>query len=190
MRLDFLANAFRAAGLTVVEEPDWETRGADWDPKGVMWHHTAPPVPYPVGNLYLTKSPSGIYRIKCNWNTKPTGVIHVIASGACNYSSGSGSGVVLAETMADIAPTGTARARGLPDTIGGNRHYINDEMDHRGDGGPVPVAQYHASMLAKAVVCEELGFSQRKVIGHAEFTRRKIDPRANGKLAHAFMEQG
>ncbi len=180
MRLEWLADAFREAGLKVVEEPDWKARGRSWSPKGLMQHHTAPPVPYPTSRLY------GV-RIKCNWNTKPDGTIHVISAGACNYSSGRGAGIVLAQTMDEIAPSGSARKRGLSDTMGGNLHYINDETDHWGDGSPIPGRQWAAAVISKGVVCERLGWSENRLIGHGEWTRRKIDPRWNGKLIHANM---
>ena len=132
MRLLWLPDILADAGLTVVEEPGWKTRGRDWSPVGGMQHHTAPPCcPFPVDRLYGYKTG---WRTKANLNTKQTGVVHVIASGRCNYSSGPGSSVVLNETRIGVAPFATARARGLADNTGGNAHYINNEADHHGDG--------------------------------------------------------
>jgi hypothetical protein len=41
----WMADVLRDAGCTVVEEPDWETRGQDgaFDPDGIMLHHDASP---------------------------------------------------------------------------------------------------------------------------------------------------
>lgn len=181
--LRFMASKFRAAGLTVVEEPGWQTRGVEFygpagDPIGCMQHHTAPPVPFPVSNLYS----SG--RIKANFNVKPDGTIHVIAAGACTYSSGSGSSIVRNETRASIAPSGTARQRGLVDNAGGNHWYVNNETDHHGDGRPIPTPQYDACVTAWAVICRHFGWSPNRIVAHAEWTARKIDPYWNGRDAH------
>lgn len=175
--------AFRAAGLHVIEQPGWATRGNDfWGPNeqpiGGMQHHTAPPVPFPVLNLYS----SG--RVKANFNVKPDGTIHLIAAGACNYSSGPGSRVVLNETRAGIAPSGTARNRGLVDNTGGNHWYINNETDHHGDGRPIPTPQYDACVTAWTVICNRYGWTPNRIVGHAEWTARKIDPYWNGRDAH------
>ena len=41
----WLADALRAEGVNVVEEPGWRDRGsATFNPKGVICHHTAGPV--------------------------------------------------------------------------------------------------------------------------------------------------
>lgn len=199
MRLEWLADAFRAEGLTVVEEPGWKARGRDWrsgEPSGLMQHHTAPPVPYPVKKLYLTRPAvlGGAYAIKCNFNIKPDGTVHVIAAGRCNYSSGKGSKRVLNEVRADVAPSGSARSRGLIDNWGGNPYYINDETDHAGDRSPIPAAQYRAVVLTKVAILRRLEYmTSNRLIAHAEHTRRKIDPRwDNGQTtpeAHRNMVQ-
>ena len=181
--LTFMADKFRDAGLTVVEEPGWRTRGGDFYgpdgyPIGGMQHHTAPPVPFPVSNLYATG------RVKANYNVKPDGTVHVIAAGACNYSSGSGSSIVRNETRAGIAPTGTALQRGLVDNAGGNHWYVNNETDHAGDGRPIPTPQYRACVTAWTIICNHFGWTQNRIISHGEWTRRKIDPYWNGRDAH------
>lgn len=182
-----MAAEFRTAGLHVIEEPGWATRGYDFwgpnsNPVGGMQHHTAPPVPFPVLNLYAYG------RIKANFNVKRDGTIHVIAAGACNYSSGPGSRIVLTETRAGIAPTATAKQRGLVDNTGGNHWYVNNETDHPGDGSPIPAAQYDACVVTWRLICDRFGWTPDRIVGHAEWTARKIDPYWNGRDAHRNLE--
>jgi len=185
MMLIDLADWFREAGLTVIEEPDWKTRGVTWSPIGMMQHHTAPPNPYPIYKLYPPLS--GSNRIKANFAVTATGVVHTIAAGACNYSSGTGSGTVIGETNRDVAPSGTAASRGLIDNAVGNMLFVNNETDHPGDGSPIPAAQYEACVKAWAVLCRHMGWTANRVISHGEFTARKIDPRWNGQDSHEAM---
>jgi len=171
MMLTWLADAIRATGVNVVEEPGWQTRSQydyrhGYRPIGVMVHHTAPPVPYPVAKLYRS----------CNLNVKQNGTVHVIAAGY-EYDSGRGSSVVLAETRAGIAPKGDARARGLIDNTDGNPYYIDIEVDHAGDGRPIPQVQYDALIRTIAAICEHQDWTVGHIIGHREWTKRKPDPR-------------
>lgn len=171
----------KAAGLNVVEEPGWRTRGYRWrvdgEPEGIMIHHTAPPNPYPIKALYRG------WKIKCNMATHEDGVLYLVAYKACNYSSGPGSKVVLTDNVRpSIAPTANAKERGLRDTIGwgGNKHYWNYENSHPGDGSSIPQVQLDTIIASAQVVCEHFGLNSEQVISHAEHSRRKIDPRWNG----------
>lgn len=138
-----------------------------------MHHHTAPPVPFPVDRLYGD-------RLKCNINTKPDGTVWLIAQNACNYSSGSGSSVVLDEVRAGTPPTKNASDRGLSDDTNGNPWFFNFENDHAGDGGPMPAVQHDAIVQATRVVLDHYGLGPGNVISHAEWTARKQDPYWNG----------
>lgn len=185
MKLTWLADEFRSIGLHVVEEPDWETRGKAWAkgrPIGALQHHTAEPVPFPVRSLYKP------VRIKCNFNVKVDGTVHVIAAGACNFSTGPGSLTVRRETAKGIAPSGTAKARGLVDDTGGNAWYINNETDHLGTGGEIPKVQYEAILGCWTVIFERMGWQAERLIGHGEWTDRKSDPKWNEKDSHQNLE--
>ena len=167
MRLLWLADAFAEAGLVVVEEPGWQNRGKDWtDLVGMMQHHTACCMPYPVHKLYPARP--GQWRIRANFSVQPgpgnpnntPAKIHVIAAGACNYSSGVGSRKVLQETRQNIAPIEDAGRRRLPNTTaGGNRHFINNETAHRGDGSPIPAPMLETIDIAWYIIAKELGLS-------------------------------
>jgi hypothetical protein len=174
-----LADALRAAGLTVKSLSAWDTRGGAWAdglPVGIMHHHTAPPVPFPPDRLI----DSG--QIKANINTKPDGTIYLIAYRACNYSSGTGSSTVLAGTKAGIPPTANATDRDdiKVDDTNGNPYYWNFENDHAGDGSAIPAVQLDAIVTASEVVADHFGLSAGNVVSHAEWTPRKTDPYWNG----------
>lgn len=131
----------------------WEQRGYTWSrgkPIGVMHHHTALPVPFPVDRLHGAL-------LKCNINTKPDGTVWLLAAGACNYSSGKGSSVVLAETLAGVAPSRNARDRGLADNTNGNPLYFNFENDHAGTGGSIPDVQLEAIVATTRAVLDYYG---------------------------------
>ncbi len=170
-----LVTRLRDAGLTVHVYGSGLTKGRTWrkgKPIGVMHHHTASPVPYPVSSLAGDRD--GL--IKCNLNTKPNGEVYLVAYNACNYSSGKGSSVVFKETLADKAPAANAIDRGLHDDMYGNSYYFNFENDHRGTGGGIPAVQHNAIVLATQVVLDFYDLVPANVISHAEWTARKVDP--------------
>ncbi len=170
--------AAAAGRFTIVEEPGWKTRGVLWAtggrPEGVMQHHTAPPNPFPMHRLY-----NG--RIKANTGTLENGNLHLIAYGACNFSSGRGSSVVLEENVRPgVPPKDNAKVRGLEDDFNGNPVYWNFENSHPGDGSPLPLAQFDTIVIATIVVNAHFGLNGNNMISHAEHTERKIDPLWNG----------
>lgn len=183
------------AGLTVRTLSGWETRGGSWrlrdpfrtriltnQPVGVMHHHTAPPVPYPIGALVGSK-------LKANMNIKPDGTVWLLAYRACNYSSGMGSSVVLNEVLKGVIPSGLARDRGLRDNVNGNPYYWNSENDHWGNGSSIPQIQLDAIVVATQVVQHHFTLPITAAISHGEHTARKIDPRWNGKDAHETLNE-
>lgn len=167
-----------AVGLTVVEEPGWRTRGGSWHggtPTGVCQHHTAPPNPFPIKALYRDG------KIKCNMATHEDGTLYLVAYESCNYSTGQGSSTVLNRNVRPgIPPTANARTRGLVDDMGGNRFFWNYENSHPGDGSPIPDIQLQTIVVSNIVVNNHFGLTYRNIISHAEWSRRKIDPRWNG----------
>lgn len=184
MKLVWLAEEFRRAGLKVVEVPGWEDRGSHWHPGrpvGAIQHHTAPPVPFNVRTLTTPL-------IRCNFNVKSDGTVHVIAAGSCDFSSGSGSQVVLDEVRKDVSPSGTAKARGLLENVDGNRLFINNETDHLGAGEPIPEVQYDAVIRCWVVIFQQMEWHPNRLIAHGEWRSRKPDPAWNDKDSHSNME--
>lgn len=169
-----LLDDLRNAGLNALPYGDWENRGHTWGgghnkPAAVMHHHTAAPVPFPTHRLIGS-------RLKANIQTQPDGKVWLLASGACNYSSGPGNIQVLQDLRNNIVPTQNARQRNLPDNFNGNPWYFNFENDHLGKGQPIPQVQLEAIVTATRVVLEHYGLPLSRVISHAEHTRRKTDP--------------
>jgi len=170
-----MAALLRAVGVSVVEEDGWASRTQptthSFTPIGVLNHHTAPPVPYPVANLMT----------KVQLNVKPDGTVHVIAAGY-QYHAGSGASIVADEAAAGVAPSGRAIDRGLTDDVNGNPFFIGIEVDHAGDGGPLPSVQRAALIDTNAVLCYANGWTANHIVGHAEWTARKLDPYWDGDL--------
>lgn len=169
-----LLDDLRAEGVTVVEENGWERRARPgaFHPVGVMVHHTA-------GHGDLAVVRNGRHDLAgplANiWPAKD-GTAHLIGAGRCNHA-GKGSRVVLADVQADRAPADTAARRGLHDDTDGNAWFYAIEVENLGDGrDPYPVSQLAAVVGCCAAFCRAHGWSTARVIGHKEWTRRKIDP--------------
>lgn len=161
---------------TVKGESAWHRDG----PAGIMVHHTAGPQPYPLDSLAGARDG----KLRCNIAPRQNGQLVVISAAACNYSSGSGSSLVLASVRAGFAPTGLAKDLGLVDDVNGNPWFYNLEVDHPGNGAPIPAAQWNAVVAACAALCAHHNWTSQHVIGHAEWTARKIDPRWDNQDAH------
>ncbi|MCI3274964.1 peptidoglycan-binding protein [Streptomyces cylindrosporus] len=165
--------ALRAAGVTVVEHGDWSTHNRNavgaWGPvAGVMLHHTAgtnsvtlcrtgrPDLPGPLCVAVIAKD----------------GTVHLVGYGRTNHA-GAGSRAVY-DAVRD--------ARALPsrpgaDAVDGNAHFYGFEIENLGNGkDPYPEAQLTAVEKVAAAVCRAHGWSSGRVIGHKEWTTRKVDP--------------
>lgn len=172
MNLDWLADKIRAEDphLTVIETDGWKTNvrrsSASYTPVGILNHHTAPPVPYPVDKLLKS----------CNLNVTPDGVVYVISAGY-QWDSGMGDPKVLAAIRANLVPP-WPQDRTDSERINGNPWFVDIEVDHAGDGSPLPEAAHHALLVCDAAICRHEGWDPRiRLLGHREWTRRKIDPR-------------
>lgn len=169
---DAFARALRAEGVRTTEHTGWRGhhrnhKGA-WGPvHGVMLHHTAgsdsvafchrgtPDLPGPLCIGVIDKS----------------GLVHLIGYGRTNHA-GSGSAAVLAAVRAGARPP----APGV-DAVDGNARFYGFEIENLGDGrDPYPVAQLDAVERLSAALCRAHGWPAAGVIGHKEWTRRKIDP--------------
>ena len=119
-------NELRSYGLAVTEIPGWETRRTSilpFRPVGQMAHHTAG-----------TDSQALIVaRALSQMLVRKDGVIVYVASGRTAHP-GNGSSVVLDEVRQGIAPSGTARQRGLADNTRGYQYFVGYEVENRGDG--------------------------------------------------------
>jgi len=152
MRLPWLADVLRAAGLAVVEVGDWQNRGDDLrSVEGIVWHHTVtgprtsdqavarllrdgrPDLAGPLSQLGLDRA----------------GRYHVVAAGKANHN---GYG------------------------LWGNQS-IGIEAYNDGVGEPWPDVQVAAYITGTRALLGRLGLGVDRVKGHKETDpRRKIDP--------------
>lgn len=161
--LPWLADALRAAGLTVVEHPGWKTHGrpGSYDPSYGVVHATAAPrsqsdeiqvrvvrdgrsdLPGPIANAAVDRR----------------GVWHVLAAGRCNSTL-----------------TGTAGPfAGLGNTYALSVEGCNDNLSE-----PWPDVQYRSYVAGWAAWCRHLGWPASRLVGHKEHTPgHKTDPTFN-----------
>jgi N-acetyl-anhydromuramyl-L-alanine amidase AmpD len=77
----------------------------------------------------------------------------------------------------NVPVPGTALNRGLQDTRSGNPFFYGFENENLGNGrDPWPQAQIDTMVEAAAALCRAHCWGPSRVIGHAEWTSRKIDP--------------
>lgn len=167
MRVPWLADVLRGAGLTVVETNGWLGRGRELDAvEGVVMHHTASPRASSLQtNLYVVTNGNGVGPgpiAQCLiWRD---GACYLVADGKANHAGAGGPWGWL-----PLSPPGqlsTANAR----TIG--FECVND-----GVGEPWPVAQVIAMELAASAVLRHIGQDESRCLMHSEWAPgRKIDP--------------
>lgn len=164
MRLHWLPQVLRAAGLTVHEVPGWKTRGADaFGPvRGITCHHTAgsrtstdegeirtllsgsESAPPPIAQLYLSRS----------------GEWWVVASGRCNHNRTGWDG---------------------PNEGYGNSALLGIEAQHSGGDEPWTDRQYHSYVRGVAALVRHKAtgweVAAGRVAGHKEHQPgQKSDP--------------
>ncbi|MEU9432585.1 peptidoglycan-binding protein [Streptomyces sp. NPDC048252] len=173
---DALVSALRAEGVTVVEHSGWRTNNRNhkgsWGPvNGVIVHHT---VTSGTGNSVSLcfDGHSALPGPLCHGVIAKDGTVHLVGNGRANHA-GSGDGDVLKAVIAEQA----LPAPNENDTDG-NIHFYGFECVNLGDGkDPWPAVQLEAMVRASAALCRAHGWSAASVIGHKEWTSKKIDPR-------------
>jgi len=154
----WLPDVLREAGLEVKEAPGWQTRGtATFDPIGVMWHHTASGKNWTDQSLtnLLVNGRSDLKGPLCHLQLNRDGSYVVIAAGRSNHA-------------------GTGRWNSI---TAGNTNFIGIEAANDGVGEPWPQVQLDAYYVGTAAIVKYIKGSAGNVIGHKEWTSRKIDPR-------------
>jgi hypothetical protein len=186
--MDFAA-IFTKYRVPFVEIGPWRShvRPGTFTPEGVLIHHTGstgyastlnvvrygrPDLAGPLCNIYIAK-----------------GKAHIISAGRANHA-GMGSSEALARLRRDVTPNGTARSMGFADDTNGNGLFVGFEILAKGDGSPVPLADWNVSAQAAAAILKELRHPDTaRCIGHAEWTRRKPDPMfGRGATAYQNMQ--
>jgi hypothetical protein len=160
----FLPDALRRAGLTVREEPGWQTRGrppssGSFDPRAFLLHHdaSASGSSVPAGKDLVRDGRPGLAG-PLSQIYYSFGIFYVLAAGRANHAgTGPGWGVV---------------GRDL-----GNALAIGCEWDHT-SGEPVSPSELADLTRGAAAILDALGADPyRAAFGHREYAPgRKIDP--------------
>ncbi|MEU7735402.1 peptidoglycan-binding protein [Streptomyces griseus] len=181
---DRLLAALHAEGVTVVEHPGWRThdrnhKGA-WGPvNGVMIHHTVSSGS--AASVALCRDGhASLPGPLCQGVIDKAGTVHLISAGRANHAGGGDPDVlrrVVAEDYGDRPPAPRAHD-GSAGAVDGNARFYGFECVNLGDGrDPWPAVQLDAIERASAAICRAHGWSARSVIGHAEWSAAKVDPR-------------
>lgn len=152
----WLPDVLRDAGLRVVVEPGWETRGSSsFSPQGMVWHHTAGPK---TGNFpsrrILVEGRADLPGPLCQIGGARDGTVHVIASGRANHA-------------------GSGGWRGLT----GNASVFGWEPEHCGRGEEAWGAQLESMRAGTVAIFRHMHLDARMLCGHVEWAPgRKVDP--------------
>ncbi|WP_328318840.1 peptidoglycan-binding protein [Streptomyces sp. NBC_00388] len=173
---DTLVDALTAEGVRVVEYDDWRnhnrnTKG-DWGPvNGVVIHHTVTSGT-DSSVAYCYDGDADLPGPLCHGVIAKDGTVHLVGNGRANHA-GRGDGDVLTAVINETA---------LPvpndEDTDGNTHFYGFECVNLGDGSdPWPEAQLEGIARVAAAICRTHGWHAASVIGHLEWTSRKIDPK-------------
>lgn len=162
MRVPWIADVLRGAGLAVVETPGWRGRGKEiTSVDGVMVHHTAShPASTLATNLTVVTTgnavaPGPIAQVMF-WRD---GVAYIIADGRANHAGAGG-------------PWGGWLPEGQ-----GNHRLIGFECVNSGVGEPWATEMVVAMEIGSAAVLRYLGHDASRCLFHHEYApTRKIDP--------------
>ncbi|NKY15389.1 peptidoglycan-binding protein [Streptomyces somaliensis] len=181
---DRLLAALRAEGVRVVERPGWRThnrnRAGAWGPvSGVMIHHTVTSGTAASVDL-CSRGYDGLPGPLCHGVVAKDGTVHLVGHGRANHAGGGDPSVlqaVVTETYRDRPPRPRAH-QGSAGAVDGNARFYGFECVNLGDGAdPWPAAQLDAIERVGAALCRAHGWGARSVIGHLEWSARKVDPR-------------
>lgn len=178
MSTDLLVLA-RREGITVDVYGDWRSRvrPGTFAPEGMIVHHTGDKGRGDSGLstlIYGRGEPNPLNGPLCNASPRENGHMALISAGRANHA-GMGSSAVLARIRKDLAPLGNAADLGLHDDMVGNGHFYGWEVDNDGAGQPYPPAQIDTTIRICAALCRHHNWTANRVIGHKEWTRRKVD---------------
>jgi len=159
--LTWMANVLRDAGLKVVEQPGWTSRGhGDFGtPKGVLCHHTAGPAKGNMPSLaVITTGRSDLAGPLANLGLGRDGTFYCIAAGKAWHA-------------------GKGLYKGVSD---GNGQLIGIEAENTGlKTDPWPKVQMDAYAKGCAALLRHIGAPASMCAGHLEYALpkgRKSDP--------------
>lgn len=163
LSLTWLPEAIQPTGLTIIENPGWQDRGAHGQDMGKLWgvlcHHTAGPRTGDMSSMgELLTGRAGISPPLAHIGLGRSGTVYLLAAGYANHA-------------------GAGQWPGLP-VNNGNPHLIGIEAENMGTpDDPWPDVQYRAYVKLVAAILKHLGFDETHCIGHKEYAPgRKTDP--------------
>jgi hypothetical protein len=176
MTADQLTAQLSRWGVKFTERPGWRTNNraghGAWGPaNGSMIHHTASG----DGTGIVETCYSGRADLPgplCTGVVHKDGTVTLVGNGRSNHAGAGALNVYSAVLDETRIPAPGA------DTVDGNAHFYGWECVNLGTGkDPWPDVQLEAMVRVQAAVCEFHGWGAQSVIGHLEWTTRKIDPR-------------
>lgn len=176
MTADQLTAQLSRWGVKFTEHPGWRTNNraghGAWGPvNGSMVHHTASG----DGAGIVETCYSGRADLPgplCTGVVHKDGTVTLVGNGRSNHAGAGALNVYSAVLDETRIPAPGA------DTVDGNAHFYGWECVNLGTGkDPWPDVQLEAMVRVQAAVCEFHGWGAQSVIGHLEWTTRKIDPR-------------
>lgn len=176
MTADQLTAQLERWGVSFTEHPGWRTNNraghGAWGPvNGTMIHHTASGDGAGITETCYTGR-SDLPGPLCHGVIHKDGTVTLVGNGRANHA-GAGALNVYSAVLDEIR----IPAPGA-DTVDGNAHFYGWECVNLGTGkDPWPDVQLEAMVRVQAAVCEFHGWGAQSVIGHLEWTTRKIDPR-------------
>lgn len=175
-----MLTAQQAEGVNVAQPySGWRTHNRNhvgrWGGvNGVVIHHTAGSNSRTLCYYGTSSLPGPL----CHAHLEKSGKLNMIGHGRANHAGGfaqNAHNAVVNESSTHPRPDAS-------EPVDGNAHYYGLEIENLGNGrDPYPAKQYDAAVRWAAAICRHHGWSADSVIGHAEGTRRKIDPK--GPLA-------
>lgn len=168
----------RAAGVTLVSHGPWQTNNRNhkgpWGPvHGVMIHHDATASVEASIRVTLEGQSAAVPGPLYAGVVDKLGRLHMCGWGRCNHA-GLGDDDVLRGVIREADPL-------PPDNeanTDGNRHFYGFSGVNRGDGkDPWPTVQLRTLATISAVICDYHGWTERSIIGHADWQPGKPDPR-------------
>ncbi|WP_200303737.1 peptidoglycan-binding protein [Streptomyces adelaidensis] len=165
--------ALRAEGVKLKEYAGWSTHNRNavgaWGPaQGVMLHHTAGSNSVALCRTGMADLPGPL----CVAVIAKDGTVHLVGYGRTNHAGRGSTSAYNAVRNGTTLPS-----RPGADATDGNTHFYGFEIENLGNGrDPYPDAQLAAVEKVAAAVCRAHGWAASRVIGHKEWTTRKIDP--------------
>ena len=163
--------------MKLVDAPGKANTGRPLKPFGIVVHHTASNRNADPDNVVamcvrgVNKVPGPLY----NYLIKRDGTIVQLTAGNVKANhAGRGMADVLSRMKSDRPVQGNARA---PGKISANGSLIGVSFINDGLGEDIPQEQMEAAVTLCAYLCVKHKFSPfTRVIGHKEWTSRKVDP--------------